>query len=65
MCDGNPVNDRIATVRIQCKPINKTSVQIYALTSSSDEEDIEAFDETVQYVIDQTLSGDILYIIGD
>ena len=36
----NPVNDRIATIRIQCKSINITVVQVYALTSSSDEDDI-------------------------
>ena len=51
MCDGNPVNDRIATIRIQCKPINLTVVQVYAPTSSSEEEDIEAFYETVHSVI--------------
>ena len=43
----NPVNDRIATIRIQCKPINITVVQVYAPTTSSEEEDIEAFYETV------------------
>ena len=61
----NPVNDRIATIRIQCKPINITVVQVYAPTSSSVEEDIEAFYEIVQSVIDQTPSRDSLYIIGD
>ena len=61
--DFNPVNDRIATIRIQCKPINITVVQVYAPISSSEEEDIEAFYETVQSVIDQTPSGDSLYII--
>ena len=61
----NPVNDRIATIRIQCKPIHITVVQVYAPISSSEEEDIEAFYETVQYVIDQTPRVDSLYIIGD
>ena len=49
----------------QCKPINITVVQVYAPTSSSEEEDIEAFHEKVQSVIDQTSSGYSLYIIGD
>ena len=31
----NPVDNRIATIRIQCKPINITVVQIYAPTSSA------------------------------
>ena len=48
----NPVNDRIATISIQRKPINITVFQVYAPTSSSEEEDIEYFYETVQYVID-------------
>ena len=57
----NPVNDRIATIRIQCTPINITVVQVYAPTSSSEEEDTEAFYETVQSVIDQTM--DIFFIL--
>ena len=60
-----PVIDRIATIRIQFKPINITVVQVYAPTSSSEEEDIEASYETVQSVIDQIPGGDSLYIIGD
>ena len=61
----DPVNDRIATIRIQCKSINIPVVQVYAPTSISEEEDIEDCYETVQYVINQTSSGDSLYIIGD
>ena len=60
----NPVNDRIATIRIHCKPINITVVQVSALTSSSEEYGIEDFYETVQSVINQTPSGNSLYIIG-
>ena len=62
---GFTVNDRMSTIRIQCKPIKITVVQVYAPTSSSEEEDIKAFYEIIQYVIDQTPSGDSLYIIGD
>ena len=43
----NPVNDRITTIRIQFKHINTTVVQVYAPTSISEEEDIEAFYETI------------------
>ena len=60
----NPVDDRIATLRIQCKPINITVVQIYAPTSSAEEEDSDAFYDKVQSVLDQIPNGDILYIIG-
>ena len=64
MCDSyKPVNDRIATIRIQYKPINCS--KSIRPTSSSEEQYIEAFYETVQSVIDQTPSGDSLYIIRD
>ena len=65
MIGFNPVNNRISTIRIQCKLINITVVQVYAPTSSSEEEDIAAFYETVQSVIEHTPSGDSLYISGD
>ena len=39
----NPVYDRIATIRIQCKPIKITVVQIYAPASSAEEEDSDHF----------------------
>ena len=58
----NPVDDRIATIRIQCKPINTTVVQIYAPASSAEEEDSDAFYDKVQSVLDQIPNGDILYI---
>ena len=58
----NPVNDIIATIRIQCKPIQITIIQVFAPKSSSEEEDIEAFYETLLSVIDQTPSGESLYL---
>ena len=61
----NLINDRISTICIQCKPINITLVQIYAPTSSSEEENIEDFYDTVQSIIYQTPSGNSIYIIGD
>ena len=65
MMGFNPVNDKIATIRIQCKLINITVVQVYIPKSSSEEEYTETFYKTVQSVIDQTPSGYSLYIIGD
>ena len=69
----NPVNDRIATIRIQCKPINIIVVylylylylQVYAPISRPKEDNIETIYEIVQSVIDQTTSRDVLYIIVD
>ena len=34
----NPVSDRIATIRLQCKPVNITVLQVYAPTSTAEEE---------------------------
>ena len=42
-----------------------TIFQVYAPTSSQEEDDIETFYETVQSVTDQKPSGDSLYIIGN
>ena len=42
-----------------------TIVQIYAPTSSAEEEDSDAFYDKVRSVLDQIPNGDILYIIGD
>ena len=61
----NPISDRIITIRIQGKPINVTFMQVYAPTSTADEEDMEYFYDALQKVIDITPKGDIMYVIGD
>ena len=33
----NPVSDRIATMRLQCKPVITTVLQVYAPTSTAEE----------------------------
>ena len=49
----NPVSDRIATIRLQCKPVNMTVLQVYAPTSTAEEGYIEEFYEKVQHVVDE------------
>ena len=61
----NPVSDRIATIRLQCKPVNMTVLQVYAPTSTAEEEAMEEFYEKVQHVVDEIPRGDVLYVIGD
>ena len=61
----NPVSDRIATIRLQCKPVNMTVLQVYAPTSTAEEEVMEEFYEKVQNVVDDIPRGDVLYVIGD
>ena len=58
----NPVSDRL---RLQCKPVNMTVLQVYAPTSTAEEDEMEDFYETVQHLVDEIPRGDVLYVIGD
>ena len=44
----NFLNDRMASVRFQGKPINITVIQVYALTSNAEEARVEWFCEDLQ-----------------
>ena len=46
------VSDRITTIRLQCKPVNMTVLQVQAQTSTAEEEEMEEFYEKVQHVMD-------------
>ena len=59
------VSDIIATIRLQCKPVNMTVLQIYAPTSTAEEEEMQEFYEKVQHVVDEIPRGYVLYVIGD
>ncbi|KAI0234727.1 Craniofacial development protein 2, partial [Lamellibrachia satsuma] len=61
----NTISDRVITIRIQCKPVNMTVIQIYALTSTAEDEEIEHVYEMVQKVVDETPKGDVLHVIRD
>ncbi|XP_042875171.1 craniofacial development protein 2-like [Penaeus japonicus] len=61
----NPLNDRIMTLRIQCKPINVTIVQVHAPTTAAEETEIEEFYEQLQEVTESIPSQDIVIIMGD
>ena len=58
-------NDRMITVRFQCKPFNITVIQAYAPTSNTEEAEIERFYEDLQDLIELTPKKDVLFIIGD
>ena len=49
----NPVSDIIATIRLQCKPVNMTVLQVYAPTSTAEEEEMDEFCDKVQQVVDE------------
>ena len=61
----NPISDRIITIRIQGKPIHFTFIQVYALTSTADEEEMDYVYISLQKAFDITPEGDIMYVIGD
>ena len=56
----NLKNDRMISVRFQGKPFNITVIQVYALTSNSEE--AEQFCEDLQDLLELTPKKDILFI---
>ena len=61
----NLKNDRMISVRFQGKPFNITVIQVYALTSDSEEAEVEWFYEDLQDLLELTPRKDVLFIIGD
>ena len=53
------------SVHFQGKPFNVTVIQVYALTSNSEEADVEWFYEDLQDLLKITPKKDVLFIIGD
>ena len=49
----------------QGKPFNITVIQIYALTSNTEEAEVEWFYEDLQDLLELTPPKDVLFIIGD
>ena len=58
----NLKNDRM--ICFQGKPFNVTVIQDYALTSNSDEAEVEWFYEDLQNLIELIPQNDVLFIIG-
>ena len=58
-------NDRMISVCCQDKPLNITVIQVYALTSSAEETEVEWFYEDLQDLLELTPPKDVLFIIGD
>ena len=53
------------SVRFQSKPFNITIIQVYALTSNTEEAEAERFYEDLQDPLELTQPKDVLFIIGD
>ena len=58
-------NDRMISVHFQDKPFNITAIQVYDLTSNTEEVEVEWFYEDLQDHLELTPKRDVLFIIGD
>ena len=53
------------SVRLQGKPFNITVIQVNALTSNTEEAEVERFYEDLQDLLELTPIKDVLFITGD
>ena len=53
------------SVCFQGKPFNITVIQAYALTSNTEEAEVERVYEDLQDLLELTLKKDVLFLIGD
>ena len=53
------------SICFQGKPFNNTVIQVYALTSNTEEAEVEWFYEDLQDLLELTPKKDVLFIIGD
>ena len=61
----NLKNNRMISVRFQGKPFNIMVIQVYALTSNTEEAEVEQFYEDLQDLLELTPKKDVLFILGD
>ena len=61
----NLKNDKMISIHFQGKPFNIRVIQVYALTSSAEEAEVEWFYEDLQDLLELTPPKDVLFIIGD
>ena len=61
----NLKNGRMISVGFQGKPFNTTVIQVYGLTSNSEETEVEWFYEDLQDLLELTPPKDVLFMIGD
>ena len=60
-----PQNNRMIFVHFQGRPFNIMVIQVYALTSKTEEAEVEWFYEDLQDISELTPKKDVLFIIGD
>ena len=52
------------SVHFQGRPFNITVIQVYAMTSNTEEAEVEQFYEHLQDLLELTPPKDVLFIIG-
>ena len=52
-------------ISVQDKPYNIMVIQVYALTSNTEEAEVERFYEDLQDLLELTPKKDVFFIIGD
>ena len=57
-----PISRRLMTVRLRASPFNITTIQVYAPTSSYDDNEVDEFYKELQSLVDQTPKQDILVV---
>ena len=53
------------SVCFQGKPFSITVIQVYALTNSTEEAEVERFYEDLQELLELTSKGDVIFNTGD
>ena len=61
----NLENNRMISVHFQGKPFNIMVIQVYVLTSNTEEVEVERVYEDLQDLLELTPKKDVLFIIGD
>ncbi|CAF4657943.1 unnamed protein product [Rotaria sp. Silwood2] len=61
----NPINSRIITARFNATPLKITAIHVYAPTSASPEEEIEAFYNCIENTLAKVPKKDLILMSGD
>ena len=60
-----PVSSRLISIRLACKPLNLTIIQVYAPTRDCNDEEIEKFYDDLNNLIKKIPKKDLMIIQGD
>ena len=61
----NPISDRILVMKLCTKPVPTTIIQVYAPTTSHDDESVDRFYEKLQSAVDQMKHREPCILMGD